>query len=45
MLEKPKQDLTKVVLSPMPGSVVSLMVNVGDIVSYHLITVHPIFLI
>ncbi len=33
LLEKPKQDLTKVVLSPMPGSVVSIAVNVGDIVS------------
>jgi biotin carboxyl carrier protein len=37
MHEKPKQDLTKVILSPMPGSVVSLIVNVGDIVSYYLI--------
>ncbi|CAI2166130.1 316_t:CDS:10 [Funneliformis geosporum] len=33
MLEKPKQDLSKVILSPMPGSVISIEVNVGDIVN------------
>ncbi|CAG8684509.1 9421_t:CDS:10 [Funneliformis caledonium] len=31
--EKPKQDLSKFILSPMPGSVISLAVNVGDIVN------------
>ncbi|CAG8612180.1 3370_t:CDS:10 [Ambispora gerdemannii] len=30
MIEKPKADLTKVILAPMPGSVVSLAVKVGD---------------
>ncbi|GBC02357.1 hypothetical protein RclHR1_04590010 [Rhizophagus clarus] len=33
MIEKPKKDLSKVILSPMPGSVVSIAVNVGDIVN------------
>ncbi|CAG8523500.1 8734_t:CDS:2 [Acaulospora morrowiae] len=33
MIEKPKPDLSKSILSPMPGSVVSLGVKVGDLVS------------
>ncbi|RIB21533.1 carbamoyl-phosphate synthase L chain, ATP binding domain-containing protein [Gigaspora rosea] len=33
MIEKPKQDLSKVILSPMPGSVVSLAVQAGDLVA------------
>ena len=33
MREKPKQDLSLVVLSPMPGTVVSVAVKVGDVVS------------
>ncbi|CAG8531707.1 6483_t:CDS:2 [Paraglomus brasilianum] len=33
MIEKPKKDLSKVIQSPMPGSVVSVSVNVGDMVS------------
>jgi len=33
MIEKPKKDLSKVIISPMPGSVVSVAVNVGDIVN------------
>ncbi|CAG8508443.1 3920_t:CDS:2 [Acaulospora colombiana] len=33
MIEKPKPDLSKVILSPMPGSVVSLAVKVGDLVN------------
>lgn len=35
MIEKPKKDLSKVIISPMPGSVVSVAVNVGDIVSFN----------
>jgi len=35
MIEKPKKDLSKVIISPMPGSVVSIAVNVGDIVSFN----------
>ncbi|PKC15364.1 hypothetical protein RhiirA5_408287 [Rhizophagus irregularis] len=33
MIEKPKKDLSKVIISPMPGSVISVAVNVGDIVN------------
>ncbi|CAG8581715.1 13382_t:CDS:10 [Ambispora leptoticha] len=33
MIEKPKADLTKVIIAPMPGSIVSLAVKVGDEVS------------
>ncbi|KAJ3417439.1 hypothetical protein HDV05_003303 [Chytridiales sp. JEL 0842] len=33
MKEKPKLDLTRVILSPMPGSVVSVAVKEGDIVA------------
>ncbi|CAG8517950.1 23316_t:CDS:10, partial [Racocetra persica] len=33
MIEKPKQDLSKVILSPMPGSVVSVAVEAGDMVA------------
>lgn len=33
MLPKPKLDLSKVVLSPMPGTVVSVSVKVGDKIS------------
>ncbi|CAG8628263.1 25187_t:CDS:10, partial [Cetraspora pellucida] len=33
MIEKPKQDLSKVILSPMPGSVVSVAVKVGDVIA------------
>lgn len=35
MIEKPKKDLSKVIISPMPGSVISVAVNVGDIVSFN----------
>ena len=37
MADKPKLDTSKVVLSPMPGSVVSISVKVGDEVSKSLI--------
>ncbi|KAG2188640.1 hypothetical protein INT44_001395 [Umbelopsis vinacea] len=33
MIEKPKQDMAKFILSPMPGSVVSVAVKVGDVIS------------
>jgi propionyl-CoA carboxylase alpha chain len=33
MLEKPKIDTQKFILAPMPGTVVSLAVQVGDIVA------------
>jgi propionyl-CoA carboxylase alpha chain len=33
MKEKPKLDTSKVVLSPMPGTIVSLNVKVGDTVA------------
>jgi propionyl-CoA carboxylase alpha chain len=33
MKEKPKLDLTRVILSPMPGSVVSVAVKEGDVVA------------
>lgn len=33
MIEKPKLDMSKVILSPMPGSVVSVAVKVGDTVA------------
>ncbi|KAG9303648.1 hypothetical protein G9A89_018545 [Geosiphon pyriformis] len=33
MIEKPKRDLTKFILAPMPGSVISLAVKEGDEVS------------
>ncbi|KAL1920259.1 uncharacterized protein VTP21DRAFT_1405 [Calcarisporiella thermophila] len=33
MIEKPKPDLAKLVLSPMPGSVVSVAVKEGDVIS------------
>ncbi|KAI8052014.1 carbamoyl-phosphate synthase L chain, ATP binding domain-containing protein [Syncephalis plumigaleata] len=33
MREKPKQDLSKMLLAPMPGSVVSIAVNEGDVVA------------
>ncbi|CAG8512757.1 11136_t:CDS:10 [Diversispora eburnea] len=33
MIEKPKPDFSKMILSPMPGRVVSLAVTVGDVVS------------
>ncbi|RHZ79324.1 hypothetical protein Glove_149g52 [Diversispora epigaea] len=33
MIEKPKPDFSKMILSPMPGRVVSLAVAVGDVVS------------
>ena len=32
MKEKPKLDLTSMILSPMPGAVVSVSVNEGDVV-------------
>ena len=37
MIEKPKKDLSKVILSPMPGRVVSIAVNVGDIVRFNML--------
>ncbi|CAG8736021.1 17186_t:CDS:2, partial [Dentiscutata erythropus] len=33
MIEKPKEDLSNLILSPMPGSVVSLAVQAGDLVA------------
>ena len=33
MVEKPKQDMAKFILSPMPGSVVSVAVKVGDTIA------------
>lgn len=33
MREKPKQDLSKMLVSPMPGSVVSIAVKEGDVVA------------
>lgn len=33
MREKPKQDLSKMLLSPMPGSVVSIAVKEDDVVA------------
>ena len=37
MIEKPKKDLSKVIQSPMPGSVVSISVNVGDMVGIYIL--------
>lgn len=33
MIEKPKQDMAKFILSPMPGSVVSVAVEVGQTIA------------
>jgi propionyl-CoA carboxylase alpha chain len=37
MIEKPKKDLSKVIISPMPGRVVSIAVKVGDMVSFNML--------